>query len=368
VSRTRATALIDRWAFSSYRVPTPNPEADGTLSWDATTVVVVELSAEGLTGTGWTYGAGACQALLEEQAPRVLHDADAMQVASCREAFVREARNLGRPGVVAGALSALDIALWDLKARLLDLPLATLFGRCREEVPLYGSGGFITYDEALAASELEHFVAELGMARVKIKIGESWGHNEVRDLARIAFARSVIGDTVELFVDANGAYARKQAVRVGQRAAAFGVSWFEEPVSSDDLRGLHEIRAALDLDIAAGEYGYGEWYFANMAGAEAVDCLQVDVTRCGGYTSFLRAAAIAAGHGLEISAHCAPNLHVPVALAVPNLRHVEYFRDHERTDALLFEGTEVPVDGLLRSNGSPGHGFALRRDAPCRIG
>ena len=262
------------------------------------------------------------------------------------------------------ALSALDIALWDLKARLLHQPLSALFGRCRADVPIYGSGGFTTYDDATTTAQLELWVGEWEIPRVKIKIGESWGTNPERDLARVKLTRSVVGDAVEIYVDANGGYTRKQAVRMGRRFGdEYGVVWFEEPVSSDDLVGLREVRDHLDLDVAAGEYGYDETYFATMVAAEAVDCLQVDVTRCGGYTSWLRAAAIAGSRGLQVSAHCAPNLHAHVATAVPNLRHVEYFHDHHRIETMLFDGALDPRGGALIAGDHPGHGLALRMDA-----
>src|SRR5207302_5819535 len=137
-----------------------------------------------------------------------------------------------------------------------------------------------------------------------------WGSRVERDLERIARARKVIGDGAELFVDANGGYSRKQAVRVAREAARYGVTWFEEPVSSDDLDGLREVRDLVDMDVAAGEYGFDLPYFARMCAAEAVDCLQVDVSRCAGITDWLRAAALAAGYGLEISGHTAQSLHV----------------------------------------------------------
>jgi L-alanine-DL-glutamate epimerase-like enolase superfamily enzyme len=242
------------------------------------------------------------------------------------------------------------------------VPLADLFGRARASAPVYGSGGFVTYDEPTARDQLEHWVGDLAIPRVKIKIGEARGADVRRDLARVAFARRTIGDDVELFVDANGAYRRKQAVRVGRMLADSGVTWFEEPVSSDDLDGLHLLRQRLDSDVAAGEYGYDLAYFGRMVAAGAVDCLQLDVTRCGGYSEWLRAAALAAAHGLEVSAHCAPSLHLPVSLAVENLRRIEYFHDHVRIETMLFDGVERPLGGTLsRSHSAPGHGLILKK-------
>jgi L-alanine-DL-glutamate epimerase-like enolase superfamily enzyme len=354
----------------TFTVPTDQPEADGTLSWTSTTVVTVEVIAGGVRGLGWTYAPGACRSVIEDTLAGAVIGSDVMAVPACHEAMVRACRNQGRPGLVSCAISAVDIALWDCKARLLGTGLADLFGRSSEGVAIYGSGGFTTYDEATARAQLEQWVGEWGTRFVKIKIGESWGTRAARDLARTVSARQAIGDEVALFVDANGGYDRKQAVRIGRELVERAdVTWFEEPVSSDDLRGLCQVRQQLPLDVTAGEYGYDETYFARMLSADAVDCLQIDVTRCGGYTSWMRAAALAGAHGLDISAHCAPNLHAHVAVSVPHLRHIEYFHDHHRLDALLFDGVLHPHDGTLTPRRDvPGHGMALRESdaAPYR--
>ena len=345
----------------AYEVPTDQPEADGTIAWSSTTAVVATVRAGGELGTGWTYAGTGSLRVVEEVLAGVVRGADAMDVAAAWEAMVRACRNLGTAGAVAGAVSAVDVALWDLKARLLGVPLTSLLGRCRRAVPIYGSGGFTTYDDATLDRQIHHFVDDLGAGMVKIKIGESWGTMVDRDVARVGVARAACG-TAALFVDANGGYTRKQAVRIGRRLTTeYGVEWFEEPVTSDDLAGLREVRDRIDADVAAGEYGYDVTYFDRMAAAGAVDCLQADATRCGGYTGWLRAAAVAAAHHLDISAHCAPYLHAPVAAAVPNLRHVEWFHDHARLAPMLFRGTTTPSGGLLTpSEEGPGHGFELR--------
>jgi len=328
-------------------------------------VVAVTARAGDTSGLGWTYGSRASQVVVETELVKAVDGSDPMDVPGASESMIRACRNLGRPGVVSSAISAVDIALWDLKAKLLGLPLVQLFGRCRERVPVYGSGGFTAYADEVTSEQLRGWV-DAGIPRVKIKIGESWGTAAERDLERVALTRKVVGDDVDILVDANGGYSRKQAIRIGRRLAEdYGVVWFEEPVSSDDLAGLREVRDQLTTDVAAGEYGYDDGYFARMVAAEAVDCLQIDVTRCGGYTVWLRAAAIAGAHHLDVSAHCAPSLHTPVAAAVPNLRHIEYFHDHSRLEALLFDGAASPVGGaLVPHNDAPGHGLALRaRDA-----
>jgi L-alanine-DL-glutamate epimerase-like enolase superfamily enzyme len=333
---------------SVYRFPTDQPEADGTLAWSSTTMVVVEIRAGGQVGLGYTYAAAACAGLIEQVLTPAIRHRPVLDVTGSWEAMVRAIRNLGRPGLVSCAISAVDTALWDLKAKLLGVPVCRLLGVVHEAVPIYGSGGFTTYDEAAARAQLLQWVQDWRLPRVKIKIGESWGGNVSRDLARIRFARRTIGPEVELFVDANGGYTRKQAIRVAEAMAEFDVRWFEEPVSSDDLAGLREVRDQVRPDVTAGEYGYDLVYFARMVAAQAVDCLQIDVTRCGGITEWLRVAAVAAAAGLQVSGHCAPNLHAHVAACVPNLRHLEYFHDHCRIEQMIFDGALDPTGGVLR--------------------
>jgi L-alanine-DL-glutamate epimerase-like enolase superfamily enzyme len=345
---------------AAYTVPTDRPEADGTLAWDSTTMVVVEARAADAVGTGWTWAPAAAAAVVRDLLAPVVRDRSALAPRDAQAAMVTAVRNAGRPGLVGMALSAVDIALWDLGARLLGLPLTSWWGAESRPVPVYGSGGFTTYPDDVLRTQLEGWV-ELGLPRVKIKIGESWGRCQRRDLARTALARRVVGDDVELYVDANGAYPVGQACRVGRALDGLGVGWFEEPVSSDDLAGLATVRAAVGADVAAGEYA------ATLADAArlvpVVDCLQIDVTRCGGYTEWFRIAALAAAHGLDVSAHCAPYLSAPVAAATPRFRHLEWFHDHVRIVRELVDGFTDPVDGALIPLDAPGHGLTLRPGA-----
>jgi L-alanine-DL-glutamate epimerase-like enolase superfamily enzyme len=364
--------VVDAVHTAVYTVPTESPEADGTLTWDATTLVAVRVQAAGRTGLGWTYGSPAAAAVVRDQLAAVVTGRPVLDVPAANEAMTRAVRNSARPGIAGHAISAVDIALWDLKARLLGLPLVRLLGAARREVPVYGSGGFTSYDDARLERQLRGWTQEQGIPRVKIKVGESWGAAEPRDRERISRARRTVGDGVELYVDANGGYTRKQAVRIARHLDAEGATWFEEPVSSDDLAGLAEVRAAVPVEVTAGEYGYTLPYFHHMLAAGAVDCLQADVTRCGGITVWLRAAALAEAHGLQISGHCAPHLHAHAAASVPNLRHLEWFHDHVAIENRLFTGALDPAGGTIRpgADGSPGHGLALRAEAaePYRSG
>ncbi|MGN6087977.1 MAG: enolase C-terminal domain-like protein [Actinomycetales bacterium] len=360
-------ATIDDLSVEVYTVPTDSPEADGTMTWDKTTMVLVRARSGDTEGIGYTYASPACRPLIEGALrDQVLHRS-ALDTTGAWVAVQRQLRNIGRPGIGSCALSAIDIALHDLKGRLLGVPVADLLGRCFEDVKVYGSGGFTTYDDERTVEQMRHWAKEQAIPRVKLKIGESWGSREQRDLHRVELVRSVVGDEVEVFVDANGGYTVGQAVRMGRRYDALGVIWFEEPVSSDDLAGLHEIRGQITADVAAGEYGYDLVYFDRMIDARAVDCLQVDVTRCGGYTEWFRIAAVAAGSGLQVSAHCAPNLAAHPGVATPNVRHLEWFHDHVRIEELFFEGTLDPQGGTVTpSRERPGLGLTLRTDEAAR--
>jgi L-alanine-DL-glutamate epimerase-like enolase superfamily enzyme len=353
----RSSALIEHVEVAAYTIPTDRPESDGTLEWTKTTLVVVHVSAGGLRGLGYTYADVATARLVEDRLAEIVRGLDAMDVPGAWAKMVQNIRNLGRPGIASMAIAAVDAALWDLKARLLALPLATLLGRARDRVPVYGSGGFTSYTEAKLTEQLGGWASQ-GIPRVKMKVGR----DPAADLARVRAARRAIGPGTELFVDANGAYSRKQALGLADRFADEGVRWFEEPVSSDDLEGLRLVRdrAPAGMDVAAGEYGYDLFYFRRMLEAGAVDVLQADASRCG-ITGFLATAALCEARSLDLSGHCAPSLHLHPACAVQRLAHLEYFHDHVRIEQMLFDGVVMPTGGALVPDlGRPGMGLELR--------
>ena len=355
---------IDHVDLSVYRIPTDRPEQDGTYDWDSTTVVLVEpVTDSGLRGLGYSYADESMATLIRGTLAPLVCGRDVHDVGASWAAMVRAIRNLGRPGICSMAIAAVDIALWDLRARALGLPLFTLLGPYRDTIPIYGSGGFTSYNERELTEQLAGWVAQ-GIPRVKMKIGR----DPAADRARVAAARRAIGDGAELFVDANGAYASTEALRQASAFAQEGVSWFEEPVSSDHLAELRFIREHTPtIDIAAGEYGYDRFYFRRMLEAGAVDVLQADVTRCAGVTGWLQAAALAHAFAVPFSAHCAPEIHAHVACAAPEFRHAEYFHDHARVAHLLFDGVPVPRDGCLRPDPSrPGLGLELKRKDAAR--
>ncbi|HEY1519904.1 MAG TPA: enolase C-terminal domain-like protein [Solirubrobacteraceae bacterium] len=356
----RAEAAVDELEVAAYTIPTDAPEADGTLAWDATTIVVVHAHGAGECGLGYTYADVSTAKLIASKLAGIVRGCDAMAPQAAWAAMVEQTRNLGRPGITSMAIAAVDLALWDLKARVLGLPLCKLLGMARELVPVYGSGGFTAYPAQRLSEQLGAWVDQ-GIPRVKMKVGSE----PDKDPARVLLAREVIGPRAELFVDANGAYTRKQALRLAERFRDQAqVSWFEEPVSSDDLEGLRLLRdrAPAGMAIAAGEYGYDAGYFRRMLEAGAVDVLQADVTRCAGITELLRVGALCRAHGVPLSLHCGPSIHLHPATALENFAHLEYFHDHVRIERMLFDGVVDPVDGALAPDlDRPGIGLELKR-------
>ncbi|MEW2454748.1 enolase C-terminal domain-like protein [Streptomyces albus] len=355
-------AALDDLGIHAFRVPTDGPggaEEDGTLRWEATTAVVVEAHARGHTGLGYTYGDVSIADFIGSALAPAVRGGDALAPAALWHRMFAAIRNAGRPGLGAMAVSAVDIALWDLKARLLGLPLHRLLPAAHQEVPVYGSGGFTNYPLGRLVDQLAGW-AEQGIPRVKLKISR---HPE-QDPARLSAVREALGPRVELYTDANGALSRKEALYWARRLAEeWDVRWLEEPVSADDPAGLRLLRdqGPGRLEIAAGEYGYVLGDFAGLLEAQAVDCLQADVTRCGGITGLLQVAGLAAAHRVDLSAHCAPAVSAHAFCAVQRLRHLEYFHDHVRAEALLFDGVPRPEDGALRPAGDrTGLGLRVR--------
>ncbi len=344
---------------AAFTIPTDGLEADGTFAWDSTTLILVELSAGEMHGLGYTYSHAVTAALARDLLQKAVEGASPFDTASLFAKMRVLQRNYGSEGIAATALSAIDMALWDLKAKLLNQPLVHLIGAVRDSASVYGSGGFTTYTDAQLTAQLRGWV-EQGIPRVKMKIGT---HPE-QDLLRVQTARKAIGDKAELFVDANGAYSRKQALDFAHNfREESNVTWFEEPVSADDLTGLRLLRdhGPSGMDIAAGEYAWRSFDLRALLEAGAVDVLQADATRCGGITGFLAASALAEAYNVPLSAHCGPSAHLHLACACSPLRHVEYFHDHARIESTLFDGFHPPVDGAMHPDLTrPGLGFDFK--------
>ena len=329
---------------SAYKIPTATPEADGTTEWNSTTLVLVEIIAADKTGIGYTYANEATAIVIDQVLKKIVNDANALDIPSLNAKMIAAIRNDGQVGIAMMAVSAVDNALWDLKAKIFDVPLCNLLGKAKDSMLIYGSGGFTSYNKKQLQQQLSGWVDE-GIQNVKMKIGT----DASKDVERVKEARDAIGKNAKLFVDANGAYTVKQAIEKSYQFAEYNISWFEEPVTSDNLEGLQFVREHVpsEVNIAAGEYGYNLPYFFHMLKASAVDVLQADATRCGGITNFLKTGALAEAQQILFSSHCAPALHLHAAISLNDFYIAEYFYDHARIENMLFEGVMQPKKGCI---------------------
>jgi L-alanine-DL-glutamate epimerase-like enolase superfamily enzyme len=361
VGSVRVECPIESLDAAVYEVPTDEPEeSDGTLVWTSTTMVLVEVHAGAHTGIGYTYGNAGIAKIVSGMLKDVLLHADALQTTARYADMVAKIRNNGREGMTAMAISAVDIALWDLKGKILQAPVSALLGAARNEIPVYGSGGFTSYTERRLTQQLACWVGDLEIPRVKMKVGR----DPSADPQRVAAARKAIGQDAQLFVDANGAYTRKQALELAGRFAEARVTWYEEPVYHNDLEGNRFVRdhAPSIMEISNGEYGYAPYDFQRIITAGAADVLQADVTRCGGYSGFLAVDALCEANNLPLSSHCAPYVTLPAAACAKMLRHIEYFHDHVRIEQLFFDGARDPQNGALRPDlERPGIGIEFKK-------
>ncbi|NJC72292.1 mandelate racemase [Planosporangium thailandense] len=354
--------VVEKLDVHAFTIPTDGPSGvaqDATAQWEATTMVLAQAHADGASGLGYTYGDVSVATFIESKLASTVSGADALAPPAATEAMGAAIRNSGRPGVGAMAVSAVDVALWDLRARLEGLALFRALPSVHDHVPVYGSGGFTNYPLDRLAGQLSDWV-EQGIGRVKLKTSR----NPDQDPRRLTAVRDAIGPEPALFTDANGGLTGKHALAWAHRLHdEWGVSWLEEPVSSADFTGLRMVReqGPPGLDIAAGEYGFVLRDFTNLLAPQAVDCLQADVTRCCGITGVLQVGGLAAGHSVDLSAHCAPAISAHAFCAVARRRHLEYFHDHVRIEHLVFDGALTPRDGALWPDPQrPGLGLAVR--------
>jgi L-alanine-DL-glutamate epimerase-like enolase superfamily enzyme len=340
------------------KIPTDFPESDGTAVWDSTTAVIVELSNGEHIGLGYTYCDVSSAHVAEFLIREVASGKSAFSIPAIHLELERKVRNMGRPGLVSCAISAIDTALWDLKAKLVQLPLMLLLGQARPRIAAYGSGGFTSYSEEQLVKQLAGWASE-GFRSVKMKIGTS-----ADTLRRVQAVTKVLGGSCELYVDANGAYQRKHALDYGQKFAEMGITWFEEPVTSDDVIGLRLLveRVPAPVRVAAGEYIYTPDDATRLLRHNALDVLQTDGTRCGGLTDFLAMAHAAEREHVPFSAHIAPSLHASLCCSVTPAINVEYFHDHSRIEQMIFDGAIRARDGMLEPDLTrPGLGLVLKK-------
>ncbi len=352
---------IDRVRARAVAVPLERATAMATRNLRERHYLLVEIGTSDGVGLGYAYagtngGRLLAQAVNELLQP-VLHNASSDDIHGLWERMYQETLLAGRRGTLLRAISAVDIALWDLRAKLCGVPLATLLGgSTTRPVPAYASGGYYRpddgpYDRAVAV-EIEAN-QQAGFTDHKIKVG---GLPLEQDVVRVASACEVIGGQGRLALDANNVYRSVtealRAARAFERAAGEqGLWWFEEPLSPDDIAGHAELAGMLETPVATGEIHQTRWEFAQLIERHAADLLQPDVGVLGGVSEWLRVAHAADTFGFQIAPHWHANLHAHLAAAVPNALAVEHFdldKDIYNFERLVTEDTRLRVrDGAV---------------------
>ena len=300
---------------------------------------------EGVEGLGVGEAPPGVRQVVESGFKELLIDQDPFDIEKIRHRLFWRSHRYGRQGIASRAASAIDIGLWDLKAKALGLPLYRLLGAFTDTVPIYGSGGWTDFSEQELVAEMTGHV-EQGIKAVKMKIGKDMGKSEREDIERVAAVRKAVGDDVALYVDVNSGYYAKQAIYMCKEFEQYQVGWIEEPVLADDLTGLAEIRRAVSIPVATGEEEYTKQGFKELISGGAVDIVQPDVQRIGGVTEWMKVARLAEAFGLPMAPHAAQLVHLHVACAIPNLKAVEYMNHYLEADRLWYTEFPEPRDGM----------------------
>lgn len=360
--------VIARVEAIPLQLPLQRSVAFSTRRLTSRSFVIVRVTTEsGATGVGYTYGGRLIAAAVDlELAPHII-GRDPGAIEKIWGDLYRESLLLGRRGAVIRAMSAIDIALWDLLGKRLGASLAQLLGATRSSVPAYFSGGYYREGGALedVAEEAERAVAA-GFSSMKIKVG---GLRLADDVERARLAREVLGDERLLALDANNAWPDAAAALPAiRRFAEHDPWWIEEPLMPDDVAGHARLASQLEMPVATGEIEATRWGFAALIDAGAADILQPDACVCGGVSEWLKIAHLAAAHGLAVAPHWNADLHVHLAAATENCLAIEWFdlnEDVYNFDLVLAEHL-VASDGIVEVPTRPGVGLVLDEDAVAR--
>jgi D-arabinonate dehydratase len=356
---------VDSFAVS---IPLKEPVAFATkVVEERDHAIVYVRTDDGTEGLGYSLGYGGAEviaAAVEKVLAPLIVGEDPRDTEKLWRRMFDESVQIGRKGVVMRAISMIDTALWDIKAKDADQPLYKLLGAYTDEVPAYASGGYYREGKGLEGlrEEMETYV-ERGHDVVKMKVGRLSVEEEVE---RVRTAREAIGPERTLLMDANGKWKNKQeAVNACRRFAEYDPYFIEEPVMPDSVELMAEVNAALDFPVAAGELEFSRYGFAELMRENAVDIIQPDVTVVGGVTEWMRVAHTAASRDIFVAPHYNWDLHIQLLAAIENGLWIEYFyrdSDVKAFDDVLEHPIE-PENGVIKLPDRPGHGVALKDDA-----
>lgn len=351
---------IERVTTSYYRVPIEPSGDAGHGLLDHEELILVEVFADGLVGEGYAYtigrGGRAIQALIEHDLAPLLVGQDAADVEGLWRRMWRGLLYVGRGGLLAFAVAALDIALWDLRGLREGRPLWQLAGGTSRSIPAYGSGVDLPKPLDGLLRQVEGFLAR-GFPGVKVKIGRP---DPADDEARVAAVRRLIGDAVDLMIDANMAWSPDEALERGQRLAAYRPRWFEEPSPPELVEGHTRLARTLPMPIAVGESLHSVEEFRRYVEAGAVGVVQIDPVTNGGITPALEVLRLADAAGLPTSSHYTDELSAHLLCASANPIYLE---KHAFALDPYLERPQAVVGGAVRPTDDPGTGMRFDRRA-----
>ena len=360
---------VDAFAIS---IPLPVPVADAVRSITHRDHLVVRLEADGLTGVGFTLGYDASVAMVsmvESIYKPLLLGAQVSRSEQLWSEMFRQSIQAGRRGAALRAMSAIDIALWDLRGKRAGMPVMELLGVHSNSMRCYATGGYYRegYTEEDLVREMESYV-EQGFTAVKLKVGKLPARQDAERLGRI---RKAVGDDVDILLDANGGWPdAPTAISAMRRLEEHRPYWIEEPVRADNMHAMARIAESLDTPVATGELEATRWAFANLIQLRAADILQPDATVCGGVGEWLRIANMAAGFDIPIAPHYNWDIHTQLLATVPNGLFIEYFApaapgSRQSSVKLFDEVIDNPIHpdkGYIQPRTEPGFGIRYREE------
>jgi L-alanine-DL-glutamate epimerase-like enolase superfamily enzyme len=347
-------------------LPLKNAVADSWRRVESVGYTIVRIATDqGLEGHAVTYrdgsGGHAIRSLVNHGiAPRLI-GRNPLETEVIWQELVQCFRGIGRKGLTFCALSVIDIALWDLKGKILGLPLYRLLGGNNPKVPVYASGGWTSHSDDALVAEARGMVGQ-GYGTIKIKVGVEGGDNPKRDIRRVHMVREAIGPDVALLLDANNCWDTATGVRFANSVRDCDIFFLEEPVIADDIPGLARFKRGTDVPLATGEHEYTKYGVRDLVLAEAADVIQVDATRTGGITEVLKIAAIIQAWNLKFAPHSMPYMHMHLVAALPNSLFVESLNLYEGLTAHVYRNAPVPSGSYLQIPDLPGLGLELNMD------
>ena len=339
--------------------------ADATRKVETIGYTIVRVFTEdGLEGFGVTYhevGGEATKMLIEKNiAPRIIGK-DPFETEVIWQDMFQYLRGVGRKGLMFCALSAVDIALWDLKGKILNMPLYRLWGGNKKQVPVYGSGGWTSYSDEELVEEMKEIVSR-GYKMVKFKVGYNGGQSPSRDVERVRKVREAIGPDIGIMLDANNCWDAATGARFANRVKDYDIMFLEEPVFADDIPGLRRFKQSTDMPLASGEHEYTKFGARDLIMNNAADIVQLDGTRAGGFTEMLKVAALTQAWNLKFAPHAMENIHIHLVSACPNALFLERLLLFEELTRNVYDGAPEPVDGYMTIPDLPGLGLKLNMD------